>query len=70
MKLANIVAAVFWLISAGLWAKSAFPLPLGTLDTIRDELIDAAWWNQLAAFSACVAALMQVAATISARGGK
>jgi hypothetical protein len=71
MKLANILAAVLWLISAGLWAKSALPLPLATLDTIRDELITAAWWNELAAFSACIAAFTQmIAAAISARGEK
>jgi hypothetical protein len=70
-KLANILAAALWLISAGLWAKSAVPLPLATLDTIRDELITAAWWKEAAAFSTCIAAFMQmIVAAISAWGEK
>jgi hypothetical protein len=58
MKALPVLACIASLISAGFWWRSG-KKPLAVLDTIQDEMIEAARRNRLAAWAALFAAVLQ-----------
>ena len=63
LNILPILAIIASLISAGFWWTSA-KKPRAVLDTIQDEMIQAAKRNRRAAFAAVAAAVFQALATL------
>jgi uncharacterized membrane protein YdcZ (DUF606 family) len=61
LKALNILAAMLWLVSAGLWALGAMVETRDNPDAFISDLQRAGRWNSWAAGMACAAALVTAA---------
>jgi hypothetical protein len=63
-KIATVAAALLWLISGGLWAKSAHVRIHNDIDVIVGDMLRTGYWNSWAAYAAFAAAVATGVAAI------